>query len=80
VTCKDIVSVIPDHLEGELSGLSRAMFERHIVTCPNCACYLAQYRATIVIVRRAFGEPADTSSTRFVPEELIEAILLAGRL
>jgi anti-sigma factor RsiW len=79
VTCRDFASFILDYLENELDGTTRATFEHHLSTCPNCACYLAQYCATVTIGRRAFRDPAGTAAP-FVPEDLIGTIIAAGGL
>jgi anti-sigma factor RsiW len=77
VTCKDVASFILEYLENELDGTTRAMFEQHLSVCPNCVRYLAQYQATIALGRQAFqsyGTPPP-----LVPEDLIRAVLVAGR-
>lgn len=45
--CRELVEVITEYLEGTLSPADRARFEAHLVVCPHCSRYLAQFRTTI---------------------------------
>ncbi len=60
LTCKELVELVTDYLEGKLPPADRARFEKHLALCPNCPIYLEQMRLTI----RALG---------MLPEESIAA-------
>jgi anti-sigma factor RsiW len=47
LTCKELVELVTDYLEGALSWRDRRRFDRHIAGCPNCTEYVAQFRETI---------------------------------
>jgi anti-sigma factor RsiW len=47
LTCKELVELVTDYLEGSLTDGDRARFEAHIAGCENCTRYLAQMRETI---------------------------------
>ena len=47
LTCRELVEVITDYLEGSMRDDDRARFERHLAGCSGCASVLAQFRATI---------------------------------
>lgn len=47
LTCKELVELVTDYLEGSLSRRDRKRFERHIDGCANCTEYVAQFRETI---------------------------------
>lgn len=47
LTCRELVEIITDYLEGALSPADRARFEAHIRTCDGCHAYLEQMRTTI---------------------------------
>jgi anti-sigma factor RsiW len=47
MTCKEIVEVITDYLEGRLRAEDRQRFEAHLEVCSYCATYLDQMRETI---------------------------------
>src|SRR5436309_16090479 len=59
MTCKDLVEVVTDYLEGALPPAEVARFEEHLADCPHCRVYLAQMRLEI----DALGHlPADVVS------------------
>jgi anti-sigma factor (TIGR02949 family) len=47
VTCKEVVEIVSDYLEGALSPEDRARFEAHLETCEGCTSYVEQMRETI---------------------------------
>jgi len=47
LSCRELVELVTDYLEGSLSRADRARFESHIAACVNCAEYLAQFKQTI---------------------------------
>ena len=52
LTCKELVEVVTDYLEGRLSPVDRARFEAHIADCEYCDAYLEQMRQTIRVLGR----------------------------
>jgi anti-sigma factor RsiW len=69
MTCRQVVELMTDYLEGNLSARDRARFEEHIAGCDGCRAYLAQLRTTRDVVGRIADEPMPAS----VERELIEA-------
>jgi anti-sigma factor RsiW len=47
MSCKELVEVITEYLEGTLSAEDAARFERHLEGCEGCQAYLDQMRETI---------------------------------
>jgi predicted anti-sigma-YlaC factor YlaD len=47
LTCKELVEVVTDYLEGRMSVRERGRFEEHLLNCPGCSAYLEQLRWTI---------------------------------
>ena len=47
LTCKELVELVTDYLEGSLSRRDRKRFESHIGGCTNCTAYVAQFKETI---------------------------------
>ena len=47
LTCRELVELVTDYLEGALSAAQRARFEEHLTKCTGCRNYLAQMRETI---------------------------------
>jgi anti-sigma factor RsiW len=67
MTCRELVEVITDYLEGTMAALDRERFESHLRECPYCATYLEQMRETIATV----GELREESLEPRVREELL---------
>ena len=47
LTCKEVVEIVTDYLEGALSPEDRARFDQHLATCDGCTSYVEQMRETI---------------------------------
>jgi anti-sigma factor RsiW len=69
LSCRELVELVTDYLEGALSPDERARFEEHIGRCEGCGTYLEQMRQTIELVGRV---PAGTLSAE-AERELLEA-------
>ena len=50
MTCKELVELVTDYLEGKLQAVDMARFEEHIATCEGCTAYLDQMRRTIQVM------------------------------
>jgi anti-sigma factor RsiW len=46
-TCQELAELLTDYLEGLLSPLEHASFDRHIAACRDCTLYVEQMRLTI---------------------------------
>jgi anti-sigma factor RsiW len=66
-TCREIVELVTDYLEGRLPIPERTAFEQHLVYCDWCRVYLEQMRQTIHLAGGA-GEESLSPETR---EELV---------
>jgi len=47
LSCKEIVELVTDYIEGNLPATERVRFEGHLADCTGCTNYLAQMRQTI---------------------------------
>jgi anti-sigma factor RsiW len=47
MTCRELVEVLTDYLEGALASEDRQRLEEHLDACPYCAEYVEQMRLTI---------------------------------
>lgn len=47
LTCKELVEVVTEYLEGRLPPTERVRFEEHVAFCSWCRTYLDQMRETV---------------------------------
>lgn len=47
MTCRELVELVTDYLEGGLPAHERTLLEAHLAECGHCVEYLAQMRRTI---------------------------------
>ncbi len=47
MTCKELVELVTDYLEGNLTKSETARFQRHLEDCDGCTTYVEQFRQTI---------------------------------
>ena len=78
MTCREFADFLDDYLADALRPPVRAAFERHLEVCINCVRYLDHYRQSIALGRRAF-DMGDTELPADVPEDLVEATVVASR-
>ena len=71
ISCREVVEVITDYLEGKLTPEDAAILEAHLAICDGCQWYLDQIRITIDTVGRIEDEE--------VPAELRDTVLAAFR-
>jgi anti-sigma factor RsiW len=69
MTCRELVEVLTDYLEGALAPADRQRLEAHIESCPYCAEYVAQMRETIDVLGRMDEESLSPERR----DELLEA-------
>ena len=56
MTCKELVELVTDYLEGTLAEDLRAKMEDHLSRCDGCTNYLEQMRQTIRLTGRVREE------------------------
>lgn len=47
LTCRELVELVTEYLDGTLSRRDRARFEAHLGACTNCTQYVEQFRETV---------------------------------
>jgi anti-sigma factor RsiW len=60
LSCRELVELVSDYLEGALSPDQHSRFEAHVAGCANCAAYLRQMRETLALLGTL---PADALSS-----------------
>jgi anti-sigma factor RsiW len=53
LSCRELVELVTDYLEGAMTPEEAARFEAHVAACAGCEAYLEQVRATIALLRGA---------------------------
>ncbi len=69
LTCKELVELVTDYLEGALGTGDRLDFEHHLVWCSWCRDYLDHMRRTIEIT----GRPDEAEPPSPLRDELMSA-------
>ena len=69
MTCREVVELMTDYLDGFLSVADRARFENHMSGCDGCRAYLAQLRTA----RSLMGRVGDEALPEPLKAELMNA-------
>jgi len=69
LSCRELVELVTDYLEGALSDEEHARFEEHIAGCGGCKVYLEQIRRTV----QALGHLPEDALTADAERDLLEA-------
>ena len=67
LTCRELVELVTEYLEGTLAPDDRDRFEQHVILCDGCAFYLDQMRTTIAVT----GSLTEESITPEAQESLL---------
>jgi Putative zinc-finger len=67
LTCRELVELVTEYLEGALAPGDRDRFEQHLILCDGCAFYLDQMRTTIAVT----GSLTEDSVTPEAQESLL---------
>ena len=63
ISCREVVELVTDHLEGALDPEVEARFVRHLELCPPCVEYVDQIRTTSRLAAAAeFEERPDSDA------------------
>jgi anti-sigma factor RsiW len=62
LTCRELVEVLTDYLEGALDPDERVEIERHLVICRGCQNYVEQFHTTIDLLGRIADEPHEPAA------------------
>ena len=71
LSCREVVELLGDYLEGAMGPEDRARVEEHLADCDGCSSYVEQLRTTIRLSGRLPEEP--------VPPETMAPLLEAFR-
>jgi anti-sigma factor RsiW len=57
MSCRELVELVSDYLEGALAPHEHSRFEAHIAGCDHCAAYLRQMRETLALLGTLPADP-----------------------
>ena len=69
LSCREVVEILGDYLEGAMAPDDRARLEEHLAGCDGCTAYLEQLRTTI----RLSGRLPDEAVSPQAMAPLLEA-------
>ena len=69
LTCREMVELVTEYIEGTMPPRLRAIFEAHLSVCPGCTAYLEQMRQTI----QALGKLTEETIPPQARDELLQA-------
>jgi anti-sigma factor RsiW len=69
LSCRELVELVTDYLEGALPPEEHARFEEHIERCNGCRVYLEQIRQTVA----ALGHLPEDALSRESERVLLDA-------
>jgi anti-sigma factor RsiW len=69
ITCRQMVELVSDYLEGKLDAPARERFDEHLAVCPDCQEYVEQVRETV----RALGRLPEEALSPTARDELLRA-------
>jgi hypothetical protein len=67
LTCRELVELVTEYLDGTLAPGERDRFEQHVILCDGCAFHLDQMRTTIAVT----GSLTEDSVTPEAQESLL---------
>ena len=62
LSCREVVELVTEYLEGALPPDVRRRFEQHLAGCDGCTAYLEQMRETIRVVGALSEESIDPAA------------------
>jgi len=79
LTCRELVRLITEYLDGAMAPSERMEFERHIATCHPCRGYLAQMQSVLSATGRLGEEALAPDAERTLLEAFRDWKARAGR-
>jgi anti-sigma factor RsiW len=56
LSCREVVEILGDYLDGAMTPEDRARLEQHLADCDGCTAYLEQLRITVRLSGRLSEE------------------------
>jgi anti-sigma factor RsiW len=68
MTCRELVELVTEYLEGTLLAHDRMRLEAHVAECPYCEEYIAQMRRTVEVLGKLPAERMDPAREQMLLE------------
>ena len=68
ITCRELVELVTEYLDGTLPSQERMRLEAHLTECPYCEEYVAQMRRTVAALGQLPPEPIDPAREQVLLE------------
>jgi anti-sigma factor (TIGR02949 family) len=65
-SCKDVVDLLSDYIDGECSPDDKAMVEDHLADCPGCIAFVNTFRKSISLAKNMSYED--------IPNDLLDRL------
>jgi RNA polymerase sigma-70 factor, ECF subfamily len=75
LSCRELVELVTDYLEGRLPEAERRRFEEHLGGCDGCTAYVEQFRRTITTVGALSEDDVPGDAAEDVVQETWLAVL-----
>jgi predicted anti-sigma-YlaC factor YlaD len=62
LSCREVVEILGDYLEGAMTPEDRVRLEQHLADCDGCTAYLEQLRVTIRLSGRLSEEAVSSEA------------------
>ena len=72
LTCRQVIAMLMDYVDGTLAAPTRRGVEDHVKTCAPCRDFERAYRATPGVVRRATEPRRSEASLRQLCARVLE--------
>jgi anti-sigma factor RsiW len=76
IDCKQVDDFLLAYIDGDLPPSQMRVINQHLLICPDCRRYVAEYRRTLEVLKAS--KLQDDEALAEVPEDLIKAIVDAS--
>jgi anti-sigma factor RsiW len=68
ITCREVVGLVTDYLDGKLTAEEHALFEAHLSECEDCTEHVKQIQVTVAIT----GSVRDANVDALARDDLVD--------
>jgi predicted anti-sigma-YlaC factor YlaD len=79
MTCRELVELVTDYLDGVLNSDAQQRFQDHLAMCDGCERYLDQFRVTIGALGEVPTSAVPVLPNPDLPDDMRAKLLIAFR-